>query len=180
MTANTSSYALSSLAPSVVRIKQMTVTPVGGTNSQPIRLTTLNQILSWQQAGGGSAVANGPVKYYSLSGIDRIDFYPTPSTADVLTIYYVAQPTALSGNTDVPILTEPFASKVLEYGALAEAADFKGDPALQDYRNQFEVWKQRYRSHLTRKMGGQPGQFNMFPGGIYPAHDPSTDTGLSY
>ncbi|HEX7071473.1 MAG TPA: hypothetical protein VF190_11735 [Rhodothermales bacterium] len=160
-----------------MRIKQMYPTS-GGVQYQPLRLATLEQILTWQQASGGNAVANGTVEYYALSGLNQIDFYPTPSSADTLTIYYVKQPTALSANEDTTILPEPYASKVLEYGALSEAADYKGDPSEQEYRALYSDWMRRLRAHLTRRMGGQPGQFQFIPSRALPPHDPSTDTGL--
>jgi hypothetical protein len=155
----------------------MYVTPVGGVQSRPLRLATLEQILTWRQAGGGTAVANGTVEYYALVGLNQIEFYPTPGAADTLTIWAVKAPTALSANGDTPILPEPYASKVLEYGALAEAADFKGDPSEQEYRQLFEVWKGKLRTHLTRRSGTQPRQFGFVPSGVYPPHDPSTDIG---
>lgn len=174
-TAGTNSYTLPS---AVARIKGLFVTPANSVATRPLRLTTLDQILTWRQANGGNAISNGFVLWYAILGGTDIEVYPTPQAADVLTIYYVSLPTALSANADVPsYLDEPYASKVLEYGALAEAADFKGDPALQDYRQEFEVWKQKLRSHLTRKASGQPGQFHMFPSRLYPPHDPSTDLG---
>lgn len=175
LTAGTGSYNLSTLASTVVRIKEMYSTPVGQSQRAPLRLTTLDQILSWRQASGGAAVTTGTVTHYTLVGLNQIEFWPNPSTADVLTIFAVLQPTALSGNSDVTILPEPFASKILEYGALAEAADFKSDPSEQEYRALFEQWKQRLKAHMTRRAGSQPGQFNMFPGGWFPPHDPSTD-----
>ena len=174
LTSGTASYTLDA---SISRIKEMFVTPVNGVLTGPIELTTLDYIIRKRQAAGGVPTATGYVTHYALLGINDFEVYPTPQAADVLTIWCVKLPTALSGNTDVPILQEPFASKLLEYGALAEAADFKGDPSEQEYRQLFETWKQRYRSHLTRKRGGQPGQFNMFPGRNYPPHDPSMDTG---
>lgn len=174
LTAGTSSYTLSS---SIMRIKGMYVTPVGLTQSAPLIATTLDSIIRFRQATGGTAYNTGTVSHYALLGINNFEVYPTPQAADVLTIWYVGLPNVLSANGDVSILQEPYSSKLLEYGALAEAADWKGDPALQDYRNQYEVWKQRFRSHLTRKVSGQPGQFHLFPGRLYPPHDPSTDLG---
>lgn len=178
LTAGTSSYDLSVLASGVVRIKQMYVTPVGGTQSRPLRVTSLEQILAWQQASGGATVSNGTVIWYSLSGLNRIDFYPTPGSADTLTIYYVKQPTALSANTDTTILPEPYASKVLEYGTLAEAADFKGDPSETEYRQLHAVWMQKLKAHITRRASGQPGQFNTLPSRLILPHDPSADVGF--
>lgn len=173
LTANTASYTLSS---SIGRIKEMYVTPVGATQTSPLTQTTLDYILRRRQASAG-AMTSGYVTHYALLGINDFEVYPTPTSADVLTIWYVGLPTALSADADTPILTEPYASKLLEYGALAEAADFKGDPAGDSYRAMFVDWKRRYRAHLTRKMGSQPGQFNFVPGGDFPPHDPSMDTG---
>lgn len=174
LTAGTSSYTLPS---GISRIKEMYVTPVGGQQSQPLQLTTLDYILRRRQAGGGQAVAQGYVTHYTLLGINDFEIYPTPTTADTLTIWYSALPTALSADADTPIISEPFASKLLEYGALAEGADFKGDPAEQEYRQMFEVWMSKYRAHLNRKQGGQPKQFRIFPDATYPPHDPSVDMG---
>jgi hypothetical protein len=175
MTANVNSYTLPS---AVSRIKGMFVTPVGSVATQPLRQATLDQILAWRQAGGGNAVANGYVTHYAILGGTDIEVYPTPQAADVLTIYYVSLPTALSANADTPTyLPEPYASKVLEYGTLAEAADFKGDPSEQEYRALHADWMHRLRSHLTRKMGGLPGQFSLYPSRQLRPHDPSTDIG---
>ena len=173
LTAGSASYTLPS---GVSRIKSMYVTPVGAIQSGPIQLTTLDYIIRRRQAAAGTST-NGYITHYALLGINDFEVYPTPQAADVITLWYVKLPVALSANADVPILQEPYASKLLEYGALSEAADFKGDPSESEYRQLFEVWKQKYRGHLTRKRGGQPGQFNMFPTSTFPPHDPSTDLG---
>jgi hypothetical protein len=174
MVAGTSSYTLPT---AVMRIKSMYVTPVNGAQLWPLRQTTLDYILRRRVSGGGLSTATGSPTEYALLGLTKLEVYPTPSAADVVTIYHVALPTALSSAGDIPILQEPWGSKLLEYGACAEAADWKGDPSEQEYRQLFEVWKQKFRAHLTRRQGGQPGQFRIFPGGSFPPHDPSTDLG---
>ena len=174
LSANVAKYTL---AASILRIKAIYVTPVGAVQSAPLQQITLDYILRRRQAGGGVGVSVGYVTHYALLGIDDLEVWPTPTGADVLTIYYVGLPTALSANGDVPVLQEPYSSKILEYGALAEAADWKGDPSEQEYRQMFQAWKMKYRAHLTRKQGGQPGQFRLLPGYQFPPHDPSVDIG---
>jgi hypothetical protein len=175
LTANSYSYTLPS---GILRIKSMVVTPVGSTVSAPLQSTTLDYILRRRQSAGGATALGGYVSHYALLGLNDFEVYPTPASADSLTIYYVAAPTALSADADVTIFPEPFATKILEYGASAEGADFKGDPSESEYRALYDQWIMKLRSHMTRKRGGQPGQFNLFPGAAYPPHDPSTDTGV--
>ena len=160
----------------VERVKSMFVTPVGGTANAPLQPVSLDYINRRRMVGGGVATATGTVTHYALLGINDFEVYPTPQAADVITIYYESLPTALSGNTDVPILHEPWASKLLEYGALAEGADFLNHPDEPKYRGLYEGWMTRYIAHLNRK-GPKPDQLEVFGAFIYPSHDPSTDLG---
>lgn len=174
MTVTTGSYSYT-LPSQVMRIKEMVITPVGSSVSAPLRQTTLDEILRRRRASGGTQSYGGYVTHYALLGVNDFEVWPTPQNADTITIYYVAAPTALSGDADTPILPEPFASKVLEFGALAEAADFKGDPAGPQWASEYQQWLQKLRTHLTRKMGGQPGHFNVWDERVFPPHDPSAD-----
>ena len=158
LTANSATYTLPSAA---IRIKWMFVTPAGGTQSMALEPITMEQILRWRMFGGSQG-STGSVQYYALSGNDLIDFYPTPATADTITMYYVKLPEAMANATDVPEISEPYASKLLEYGALAEGADFKRDPNEQQYRALYASWMQRFRIHLHRKEGGVAKQFNVY------------------
>ena len=154
----------------------MYCTPVNGVQTVPLIQTDLDDILRRRQSSGGVANAVGATIYrYALLGTSDIELYPTPQSADVLTVYYVALPVALNNDGDTPILQEPYASKLLEYGALAEAADFKSDPQEGEYRQLYQMWMQKFRAHLTRKAGMQPGQFRIIPDTPYPPHDPSVD-----
>lgn len=170
LAADTATYTL----PDVVkRIKWAYVTPVSGTSSAALEPVSLEEIIRMRVGTTSSSISNGTVCYYALSGNSLIDFYPTPASADTVTIYYVKLPTALSQPTDVPEMDEPFASKLLEYGALAEGADFKRDPSEQMYRGLHQDWMRRYKVHLNRKEGGVAKQIPVYPGALRvpPAND---------
>lgn len=156
------------------RIKELYVTPTNAIQSAPVTLTSLDDILTKRRASGG-AILGGYITHYALLGVNDFEVYPTPAGPDTITMWCVMLPTPLAADTDVPIIGEPFASKLLEYGALSEAADWRGDPSESEYRQLYEVWMQKYRAHLTRKMGGQAGQFQLYPDRQFPPHDPSTD-----
>lgn len=158
--AGTSKYTL---AATIARIKQMAVKPSGSTQfNPPLILTTLDEILNRRQAGGDAQTSGAWATHYTLLGINDLELWPTPAAADVVTVYYAAFPTALSANGDLPILEEPYASKLLEYGALAQAGDFKGDPATADWENGFALWMAKYEEHLRVKRGVIPGQFHQW------------------
>lgn len=179
LTANSYSYTLPA---AIERINGMFITPVGATASLPLIPTSLDDLIRKRQAAGGTAQAVGQVTHYALLGISEFEVWPTPQSADVITVYYVTAPTALTANTDIPILHEPWATDLLTYGALAEAADFKGDPAEPEYRAIFEDYRRRYLAHLARK-GPRVDHFLLPPtvGIGYPPHDPSVDiVGWSY
>jgi hypothetical protein len=159
--ANTSSYTLPT---AVSRIVQMVVTPAGlGSTFQqpPMKRTTLDDILSRRANGGITANGGDYSRYYALLGT-KIEVWPTPAAADIITVWYSARPTVLSANGDLPIIDEPYASKLLEYGALVQAGDWKGDPATQDWQNDFDVWMGRYLAHLDEQQGDIPDQFRQW------------------
>lgn len=157
MTAGTGSYVFPA---AVARIRQMAVQPAGSTVfNAPLILTTLDEILQRRQ----SAQTAGPyATHYTLVGINGFEVWPTPAAADTITVYYVSYPTVLSADGDLPVFEEPYASKILEFGALAEAGDFKGDPATAQWAADYTDWMNRYRQHLQRKRGVIPGQFHQW------------------
>jgi len=158
MTAATGSYVIPA---AVARIRQMSIQPAGSTQfNAPLILTTLDEILQRRQNGQQGSYPQAT--HYTLVGINGLEVWPTPSAADTITIYYVSYPTVLSAAGDVPVFEEPYASKILEYGALAEAGDFKGDPATGQWAADYTDWMNRYRQHLQRKRGIIPGQFHQW------------------
>jgi hypothetical protein len=172
LTANSQTYTLPS---AVVRIKQMTVTPSGQGVSRPLVPTSIEEILEWSSQNGTSSTANGTVTHYAVNGLSEIVLYPIPASADTLTIWYVKQPTALSGTSDVPAIPEPYATRCLENGALYEAALFAKDPDAQVYKAEFELAKRAFRTHLNRMDGAMTRQFRITRGDRIIPHDPSID-----
>lgn len=170
LTVDQDTYTLPSAA---VRIKQMRVTH-GGNFTRPLAPTSLEQILEWQ-SGSASGAVTGAVSHYAVQGINEVVFWPTPSSADTVTVWYVMQPTALSGSSDVTVLPEPYATRCLENGAAYELALFAKDPDAQVYKAEFELAKRALRAHLQRMQGAMTRQFRITRGDRYVPHDPSTD-----
>jgi len=160
LTAGSASYLLPA---GVARIRQMALKPAGSTQfNAPLILTTLDEILQRRQSGLDAQTAGPYTTHYTVVGINGLELWPTPAAADVITIYYVSYPTVLAANGDVPVFEEPYASKIIEFGALAEAGDFKGDPATAQWAADYSDWMNRYRQHLQRKRGVIPGQFHQW------------------
>jgi hypothetical protein len=155
LVAGTSVYTLD---PLVARIIQMYILPAGSTQTDPpLERVALDEILQMRANGGDILQPLMRPDRYSLTGLSRLDLWPTPPAADSLKTIYVAQPTALSANGDIPILVEPYASQLLFYAACAERlASFKDDPRIDYYRERQQEWTERYRDHLDQKGGDIP------------------------
>jgi hypothetical protein len=172
LTVNEASYLM---PPEVMRIKVMHLTPAGSTNyNHPMYPVSLEQILEWR-SGGISGQGSGQPSHYAHIGYQQLEVYPTPNSADTITIYYVGLPTALGANGDIPVIQEPYASQLLEYGALAELGDFLHHPSTIEYRQLFEDWKRRFRSHINSRKRGAGVLALRVGQDFYPPHDPSTD-----
>lgn len=179
LTANTGSYTIPS---AVSRIKQMVIKQTG-TNAynRPLTLVDLASILRWRQSNGGQAVTNGTAYYYSVSGLNDLDLFPTPASADTLLMYYSAVPTPLSADADVPQIPEPYATECIESGALVSAFDYMKDfISSNTIRQVYSGSVAEFRQHLRRREGGQTKQFAKTTGLYRPPHDPSVDVGASY
>jgi len=160
LTAGAASYTL---PPQVARIKQLQIKPSGSAQfNPPLKRTTLDEIIERRQAGGDTQQSGNQTSLYALLGINAFELWPTPPAADVIWIYFVQFPQPLSGLGDVPLLEEPYASKLLEFGALSDAGDFNGDPSTVGWQQDFDTWMTRYLNHLDQKQGVIPGQFHQW------------------
>jgi hypothetical protein len=159
-TANVASYTLPA---QVLRMREIVSAAAASPTSYgpPLQQVSLDEILSLRQSGQVAYTNNGAAAKYALDGMTQLELYPTPTQIDKLLFYYVYLPTALAADADVPVLPEPFASKILEYGALVEGSDFISDPDQDRYRAIYEDWIRRLRVHLSRRRGSGPGQFRV-------------------
>jgi hypothetical protein len=172
LVAGTDTYTLAS---AIDRIETLYVTRTDGTRYGPLEETSIADIRE-RQSGTTASSAQGNVTHYCLLGIDRLIFWPTPQQADTVNVDYVGQPTALSANADVPILHEPYCSKLLLHGPCADLAEAQRDwEAAKWHAAQFEDWLRRYRTHLNRKKGTTTRQFRVIGTPSFPPHDPSVD-----
>ena len=161
MTCTAGAYSYT-LPADVALIKQMQVRPQGTTSlNAPLIRTTLDELMTRRQSGGDAPQA-GQATHYALLGIADFELWPTPAGADLILLYFVGFPTPLVANTDLPVLEEPYASKLLEYGALVDAGDFNGDPATATWKQEFDTWMVHYRDRLDHKAGIIPGQFHQW------------------
>lgn len=159
----------------ILRIKQMYVTPSGQGPSRPLEPMSLEKILAWSASNGATPSNGGSVTHYALVGVNLIHFYPTPASADTVTVYYVKAPPPLVDDTDVPVIPEPYITECLTNGACYKAAIFLKDPDAPTFKQDYELAKRNLRGHLRRKAGAMTKQFNITRGGNLTPHDPSTD-----
>lgn len=160
VTPNVGSYTLPS---QVIRMIEIAMASAASPTSYgpPLEQVSLDQIIGLRQSSQVASTNNGTPSKYAVVGIQEIELWPTPTSADSLLMYYSYLPTALSADADTPVLPEPFGSKLLEYGALAEAADFVGDPDQDRYRALYENWLAKLRVHLNRRRGAGAGQLRV-------------------
>lgn len=172
LTAATATYVL---PVQILRMLTVYATPVAGVASRPLRRLTLDQIIQYRSTNAGPSASTGTVWAYCLQGLSQLEVYPTPQTVDTLTFYYIAMPTALAADTDVPVVQEPYATDCLSYGAMAKLSEFTGDPDGQYYRQLYQAATNQFRAHLNRRTGRITGQFGLQDNTAWPSHDPSVD-----
>lgn len=100
LTPNVGDYDLQTSNPEILAIEDIYLTSQSGGNFVVHRRETTEIInLRLFQA------TTSPMTLYALSGANLLMVYPTPLTADTLTLYYVPRPTALANPTDDPSTT---------------------------------------------------------------------------
>jgi hypothetical protein len=108
-----------------------------------------------------SSPSGTPSMFYSVSGANMLMMWPTPASTDVLTVYYVPVPTALSGPTDDPSTAAnggvpQFLHEAIFLYTCSRAASYDDDQTSaqgQRYRDWYDKEIIRYKE-LIRKRGG--------------------------
>lgn len=154
----TGNYGTYTLPAGVLRIKALAPSGSNVDYAGPLQQVSLDEILNLRVLNTTAPVNNGAPAKYALAGMNQLELWPTPTVAGTLLIYYVALPNALNLDADVPILQEPYGSKLLEAGATAEAAEFVNHPDAGYYRQLHEDWTRRFKIHLNRRRGRDGGQ----------------------
>lgn len=163
----------------VYEIELVTCTPVGGNAWFPLKEATLDEILNMRAV---TVAGSGPPRRYALVPLNVIEFWPTPQGGETLQTWYAAAPTALSADSDVPVIPEPYASNCLIYGAAVKAAEWKRDlMMLGDFQQQYASALAAFQRYVNRKAGAYPETFPTWVRGRpYGPHDPSTDIPYDY
>ena len=173
LTANVGAYLMPA---AVLRVKGIVGHGSGTTAyGPPLIEVSVDEILRMRAGNAASTTGTGTVTHYALVGMNQLEVYPVPVAADSLLVFYVYAPTPLTADDAVPAIPEPYGGKLLEYGALAEGADFNKDPSELEYRSLFEDWIRRFRAHLRRRASPQTGQLQVFPSGVMVPSDPGRD-----
>lgn len=161
LTANTWKYTLPT---SALAIQDISYTTADGTSGQLIRVTP-DDILRYRAV---TPATGARVKYYALNGHDLLMLYPTPSSADTISIFYVPRPTALSSTSSTAhdpssetyggIPTEYH--KAIELYALAQAAEYTDHQPSQfgaRYKAEYEAKLVEIKRAMRHKGGRSLG-----------------------
>jgi len=157
------------LPPTLVRLDYVTTFYQGQTYPQLNEMTTLDPILAYRSQGAST----GPPRiYYLWQG--SVEFWPSAAGGEVLSYYGSILPDTISGTTPIPV-PEPF-SKLVEYMACFEAAQYKKDPLIEEFRDLAREEMIAFRAYLNQRRGRKGLQFDVkVMEETYPPHDPSTD-----
>lgn len=117
------------------------------------------------QRRASTSVAGGPTRKYALNGANVLMLWPSPSTGDTVTFFYVPRPTALANPSDDPSSASLGGipsewHKAIQWYALWQAGDYMDDDSShngQDYRQEYEAWLKRIKKERSHKGGRRLG-----------------------
>lgn len=150
------------LPATTVKIEFIVPTGTDGTVWGPMEEVTFEELLEVRAWQGGQLSTGAPSRYsFRSSGSPSIEFWPNAVGGEILTFYGSNLPTVLSADADLPIIPEPY-SKVIEYGALIHASEFKKDLLmLQTYQAAYTDWISRFRAFNNVRAGSKVQSFRV-------------------
>jgi hypothetical protein len=154
----------------------MYVTPTGGTASAAASQRRWTTSCVPVPGGGGVRPLRAIVTHYALLGLTS-SRCTRPLRRRTLTIWYVALPTALSAQRRGSDPAGAVCVEAARVRRVGRGGGLEGRPVGAGVPAAVRGVAQKFRSHLTRKAGRQPGQFQLVPRSTFPPHDPSTDGG---
>lgn len=143
LTAGADDYELD---PDILRILDATVGSVGLERRSPEDILRLRR----------AATSGGSARFYAVNGANLLMVYPTPSAGDSITFYYIPRPLALSDPDDTPEDIPAEFHKLVEWYALAEAADYDDDGSSgigSQYIGRYEKGIAEARRAISQKGG---------------------------
>lgn len=182
--AGTASAALTAGATSVtvpaaiLSIDYIVPSTSDGAQWGPMDMITFEELLENRAWSAGAVPLGAPTRYsYRSASASTIEIWPNANGGETLTFYGNCLPTALASDGDIPIFPEPYATKVLEYGALSQVAEFKKDIFfLQQNQQLYAMWQGKLRSFINTRVGDKVQQFRVEKQRHYPRGN-SVDTG---
>jgi hypothetical protein len=156
----------------IIEVEDVTMSYAG--IQPPMREYTWEQLLrvrSYTQTG------QGPPQAYAVRNT-TVEFWPSAQGGEILTYYGSMQPTVwLVNDADIPAFPEPFATSLLEYGALVQAAEFQNDLLmLGEFQQSYGAWLAKFAKFMATRQGTDARAFDIRMGmsGLLP-HDRSSD-----
>ena len=157
-----------------------TVTNASDGQVLPLEPIPVEELL-WRRRYPGAT----PVRYYAFQGANLLSLYPTPTSPDTLSMYYVPLPALLVNATDPLTNTgvPPQFQYVIELYVKAKAGDYNDDGSSQNgmvYMQQYMAEVRKARGRIRREQGRRrppalPGRRDRRK--YYPAY-PGQDTGF--
>ena len=155
LTANDGTYPLSSIAGADAGILRFLSIAVGasGERATLVDVVELDELLLMSESNTTASVPT----HCAFLGLDSVELYPAPSTALVLSGFYVPRPAELSADTDTPAVPLEY-HRAIRYRATQLAMEWDGQAEAPE-------WEQRYYSMVgaalkqrKRMSGSRPKQ----------------------
>lgn len=150
----------------VEQVKQVQRRYATGPDSRPAQLVRMEQLLAKLNVDSTPCAQSGSGGMYAMSGEiqNEIRLWPPTSASESIVITHTVAPPELVDDSETLQISEPFGSKIVEYGALVEGAKFKKDPLIYDFENTLALWNDRYIAWLNRRKTANSRAFEVWAG----------------